>query len=114
MTLPELTTIIRTADEKAITSELKRLGYIDCAKDRRYKHISLVTLYNGDAQEVDEILFDNDTKAVDGAIITNVKGYEQTEFIEVSFYRIQYTVFDEEEKTAIEEYALIYAKEIER
>lgn len=114
MTLTQLTEIIRTADPKAIADELKRLGYVDCPKDRRYKHIGLVTLYNGDTQEVDEILFDNDTKAVDGAIITNVKGYEQTEFIEVSFYRIQPTVFDEEEKTAIEEYALIFAKEIER
>ena len=110
MTLPELTNIIRTADEKAIKSELKRLGYVDCAKDRRYKHISLVTLYNGDTQEIDEILFDNNTRAVDGAIITGVQGYEQTEFIEVSFYRVQPTVFDEEEKTAIEEYKLIWAK----
>lgn len=112
MQIKQLAKIIKTADRKAIADELKRRGYVDCAKDRRYKHISLVTLYNGDTQEINEILFDNDTKAVDGATITNVKGYEQTEFIEVSFYRILPTVFDEEEKTAIEEYALIFAKEI--
>lgn len=114
MTLTKLTTIIRTADKTAITDELKRLGYVDCTTDSRYKKMSLVTLYKGDVQEIDEILYNNDTKAVDGTIITNVKGYEQTEFIEVDFYRIQPTVFPEEEKTAIQESALIFAKEIER
>lgn len=114
MTLQQLTKIIRTADQKAITEELKSLGYVDCTTDSRYKKMSLVTLYKGNVQEVDEILYDNETKAVDGTIITNVKGYEQTEFIEVDFYRIQPTVFPEEEKTAIQESALIFAKEIER
>lgn len=114
MILEQLTNIIRKADEKAIKSELKRLGYVDCTTDSRYKKMSLVTLYKGDTQEVDEILYDNGTKAVDGTIITNVKGYEQTEFIEVDFYRIQPTVFPEEEKTAIQESALIFAKEMTR
>lgn len=114
MTLTELTNIIRIADKTAITDELKRLGYVDCTTDSQYKKMSLVTLYKGDTQEVDEILYDNDTKAVDGTIITNVKGYEQTEFIEVDFYRIQPTVFPEEEKTAIQESALIFAKEMTR
>ena len=114
MTLTQLTDIIRTADKTAITDELKRLGYVDCTKDKRYKKMSLVALYKGDTQEVDEMLYNNDTKAVDGTIITNVKGYEQTEFIEVDFYRIQPTVFPEEEKTAIQESALIFAKEMMR
>jgi hypothetical protein len=112
MTLTQLSEIIRTADKAAITEELKRLGYVDCTTDNRYKKMILVTLYKGNTQEVDEILYNNETKAVDGTIITNVKGYEQTEFIEVDFYRIQPTVFPEEEKTAIQESALIFAKEM--
>ncbi len=112
MTPTQLTEIIRTADKSAITDKFKRLGYVDCTTDSKYKKMSLVTLYKGNTQEVDEILYDNDTKAVDGTIITNVKGYEQTEFIEVDFYRIQPTVFPEEEKTAIQESALIFAKEM--
>lgn len=110
MTIAELINIIKKADRKVIAGQLKRLGYTNCAKDKRYKHISLVTLYNGDTQETEEILFDNETKAVDGSIITNVQGFEQTEFIQISFYRVQTTVFAEEEKTAVEEYALIFAK----
>lgn len=114
MTLPQLTEIIRTADKTTITEKLKRLGYVDCTTDSRYKKMSLVKLYKGDAQEVDEILYDNETKAVDGTIMTNVKGYEQTEFIEIDFYRIQPTIFPEEEKIAIQESALIFAKETTR
>lgn len=112
MNIKELTTIIRTANKSAITDKLKRLGYVDCTTDSRYKKLSLVTLYKGDTQETEDIIYENDTKAVDGTMITNVKGYEQTEFIEVDFYRIQPTVFPEEEKTAIQESALIFAKEM--
>ena len=111
MTIEQLTKIIKEIEIKAIESRLKELGYVDCTHDKKYKHISLVTLYNGDTQETEDILYDNDTKALNGAIITNVQGYERVEFIEVSFMRIMPTVFEEEEKTAIEEKSIIYAKE---
>ena len=62
MTLTQLSEIIRTADKKAITDKLKRLGYVDCTTDSRYKKLSLVTLYKGNTQEVDEILYNNETK----------------------------------------------------
>ena len=111
MTIEQLTKIIKEIEIKAIESRLKELGCVDCTHDKKYKHISLVTLYNGDTQETEDILYDNDTKALNGAIITNVQGYERVEFIEVSFMRIMPTVFPEEEKTAIEEKSIIYAKE---
>ena len=34
MTKEELTTIVQTAEQKAITAELKQLGYIDCKKHK--------------------------------------------------------------------------------
>lgn len=62
MTISELANIIKLADIKAIAGQLKKLGYTDCAKEKRYKHISLVTLYNGDTQETEEILYDKKRK----------------------------------------------------
>ena len=114
MTIEQLTNIIKEIEIKAIESRLKELRYVDCTRDSKYKHISLVTLYKGDTQETEDILYDNDTKALNGAIITNVQGYERVEFIEVSFMRIMPTVFPEEEKTAIEEKSIVYAKENEQ
>lgn len=84
MTLPELTNIIRTADEKAIKSELKRLSYIDCAKHKEYKHISLTDLFNGDLQETDDYPDSRGKRTYQGGIFTTVKGYEQLEFIIVN------------------------------
>lgn len=84
MTLPELTTIIRTADEKAITSELKRLGYIDCAKHKQYKHISLADLFSGDLQETDYYSDGKGNRTYQGGIFTAVKGYENLEFVIVN------------------------------
>lgn len=84
MTLPELTNIIRTADEKAITSKLKRLGYINCAKHKQYKHISLTILFGGDLQETDDYLDSKGKRTYQGGIITAVKDYEQLEFVMVN------------------------------
>lgn len=105
MTLPQLTTIIRTADEKAIKSELKRLGHIDCAKHKQYKHISLTDLFNGDLQETDDYPDNKGKRTYQGGIFTAVKGYEQLEFVIVN-------INDDKHHFPIK--MLIWAKEIER
>lgn len=105
MTLHELTTIIRTADEKAIKSELKRLDYIDCAKHKQYKHISLTDLFDGDLQETDDCPDSKGKRTYQGGIFTAVKGYEQLEFIIVN-------INDDKHHFPIK--LLIWAKEIER
>lgn len=84
MTLPKLTTIISAANEKAIKSELKRLGYTDCAKHKQYKYISLADLFNGDLQETDDFADSKGKRTYQGGIFTNVKGYEQLEFVIVN------------------------------
>lgn len=105
MTLPELTNIIRTTDEKAIKSELKRLGYIDCAKHKQYKHISLADLFNGDLQETDDYPDSKSKRTYQGGIFTAVKDCEQFEFIIVN-------INDNKHHFPIK--LLIWAKEIER
>lgn len=103
MTLIELTDITRMADEKAINSELKRLGYIDCAKHKQYKHISLTDLFDGNLQETDDYP-DSKGKIYQGGIFTAVKGYEQLEFVIVN-------INDKKHSFPIK--LLIWAKEIE-
>lgn len=105
MTLTELTNIIRKADEKAIKSELKRLGYIDCAKHKQYKHISLTDLFNGDLQETDDYPDSKGKRTYQGGIFTAVKGYEQLEFVIVN-------INDNKHHFPIK--LLIWAKDIER
>lgn len=104
MTLEQLTPIISQADEKAIKSELKRLGYIDCAKHKKYKHISLTDLFNGDLKETDDYADSKGKRTYQGGIFTAVKGYEQLEFVIVN-------INDNKHHFPIK--LLIWAKEIE-
>ena len=76
MTLSELTAIIEKADEKTIKDELQKLGYVDCAKHKKYKHISLTDLFRGDSQETDDYPSRKDKRTYQGGIIFGVKDYE--------------------------------------
>ena len=105
MTLSELTTIVRTADENSIKSELKRLGYIDCAKHKKYKHISFTDLFDGDLQETDDYADSKGKRTYQGGIFTAVTGYEQLEFIIVNINN---------NKHHFPIKLLIWAKEIEK
>ena len=84
MTMQELAPIILQADEKAIVIELKRLGYTDCEKHKEYKHILLVDLFHGDLQSTETCLDKNGKCTYEGSIITDVKGYENFEFVLVN------------------------------
>ena len=84
MQIKQLDEIIKIAEEKAIKSELNRLDYIDCAKHKQYKHISLTDLFNGDLQETDDYADRKGKRTYQGGIITAVKGYEQLEFVIVN------------------------------
>lgn len=84
MTLPELTTIIRTADKKQITNQLKALGYFDCKKDKQLRNLSLETLFRGELEETDTFPDSKNKRTYQGGIFTQIKGYEQHEFIIVN------------------------------
>ncbi len=84
MTLTQLTEIIRTGNKKAITRQLKELGYIDCKKHKEFSRISLNTLFDGDLQETEEYADSKGKRRYQGGIITQVKGYEHLEFVLVS------------------------------
>lgn len=105
MTLEQLTPIISQADKKTITSELKRLGYIDCAKHKKYKHISLTDLFDGDLQETDDCPDSKGKLTYQGGIFTAVKDYEQLEFVIVN-------INDNKHHFPVK--ILIWAKEIEQ
>ncbi|MCH5148446.1 MAG: hypothetical protein J1G05_03670 [Clostridiales bacterium] len=84
MTSVRLTEIIRTADKKAITRQLRELGYFDCKKHKELRNLLIETLFKGDMEETD-IFHDSKFKLnYQGAIVINVNGYEQLEFILVN------------------------------
>lgn len=112
MTLTELTTIIRTADKKKITAELKQLGYILCNKSRKLGKVGLVELVQAITQETQDVADSANKRLYNGRICGTVKGYENYEFVIVNIYNINPSIdpFDDEE-TAIQTDMLIWAKE---
>ena len=84
MTPERLTKIIRAADQKAITKQLKELGYIFCNKDKELRKLSIKTLFKGKFEETDTFLDRKGKRTYQGAIFTQVKGYEQFEFLVVN------------------------------
>ena len=105
MKIEQLTEIIRTADKKAITKQLKELGYIDCKKDKKLRYLSIETLFKGKLEETETFPDSKDKRTYQGGIFTQVKGYEQLEFIIVN-------INDHKNTFPID--MLIWAKEIER
>lgn len=81
MTKEELTEIVKLADKKKVEAELNRRGYVDCEKHRKYKHIGLDVLFNGNLIETDEFPDAKNKRHYQGGIVTNVSGYEKLEFI---------------------------------
>lgn len=114
MTLSELTTIIRTADIKAIHNQLLALGYIYCNKDKKLGKINVVDLFNGDEQQSEDVIDNRHKFVYDGCITTNVKGFEQYEFITITVCKIRPSADPFEDEEAIQHEVRFYAKEIER
>ena len=104
MTLQQLTEIIKTADKKAITKQLKKLGYIDCKKDKKLRYLSIETLFKGKLEETDTFPDGKNKRTYQGGIFTQVKGYAQLEFVIVN-------INDHKNTFPID--MLIWAKEIE-
>ena len=115
MTLEQLTEIIRTADKKAITRQLRELGYTYCNKDKKLGKVGIVELVQAIKYETDDFDDTQHKHLYNGRICGTVKGYENYEFVFVNVYDIKPSTdpFDDEE-TAIQTAMHIYAKEIER
>ena len=105
MTLEQLTEIIRTADQKAITKQLRGLGYFDCKKHKELRKLPIETLFKGNLEETATFPDNKGKRTYQGGIFTQVKGYEQLEFIIVN-------INDHKNTFPID--MLIWAKEIER
>lgn len=81
MTLEQLTDIIKIADKKLITKQLNVLEYTDCKKDKKLRYLSIETLFNGKLKETETFTDIKGKRTYQGGIFTQVKGYEQSEFI---------------------------------
>lgn len=81
MDISQLTEIVATANKRQIKNRLKTLGYTDGKKHKVYKHINLEALFKGDLQETETFPDDKEKRTYQGGIFTNVKGFEQLEFI---------------------------------
>lgn len=84
MKIEQLTEIIRTADKKTITKQLKELGYLDCKKHKELRNLSIETLFKGNLEETDTFPDGKNKRTYQGGIFTQVKGYEQLEFVIVN------------------------------
>ena len=84
MTLSQLTEIIRTADQKAIDKALRKLGYFDCKKHKELRQMPIETLFKGRLEETATLPDKKGKRTYQGGIFTQVKGYEQLEFIIVN------------------------------
>ena len=114
MTLPELTTILRTADIKVIHKQLRALGYIYCNKDKKLGKINVVNLFNGDEQQSEDIIDRRHKFVYDGCITGNVKDYEQYEFITITVCKIHPSPDPFDDEDAIQHEVRFYAKKIEK
>lgn len=81
MDISQLTEIVAAANKRQIRNRLKTLGYTDCKKHKVYKHINLEVLFKGDLQETETFPDGKGKRTYQGGIFTNVKGFEQLEFI---------------------------------
>lgn len=109
MQITQLVPIVKMADKRAIESELRKLGYINCKKHPILRHTSLVALANGRVEETPDGVYYTDRRqklGFDGRIITDVENYEQYIFVVVNVYdmnkerQIDMYVFAKEQKNA--------------
>ena len=84
MTLEQLTEIVRTADQKAITNQLLALGYFDCEKHKELRKLPIETLFKGKLEETETFPDRKNKRTYQGAIFTQVNGYEQFKFLVVN------------------------------
>lgn len=84
MTLPQLTEIIKLTEKCCIISRLTKLGYIDCKKDKQLRNLNLETLFDGELEETDTFPDNKGKRTYQGGIFSQVKDYEQLEFIIVN------------------------------
>ena len=84
MLIEYLTKIIKTADKKAITKQLRELNYIDCKKDKVLCALNLEALFKGNLEETETFNDSINKLTYQGGIFTQVKDYEQFEFIVVN------------------------------
>ncbi|MDE6075694.1 MAG: hypothetical protein K2G26_04575 [Clostridia bacterium] len=103
MDILQLTEIVATANKKQIKDRLKALGYTDCKKHKVYKHINLEVLFKSDLQSTETFPDNKGKRTYEGGIFTNVKGYDDLEFITINI---------NDDKNVFPVDMLIWAKEV--
>lgn len=113
MTTQQFTEIISTADKKAITEQLEKLGYTLCNTDKKLGKVGIVELVQAIESETEDFIDNKHKHLFNGRICGTVKGYESYEFVFVNVHDIKPSTdpFDDEE-IAIQTEMLIWAKEV--
>ncbi len=91
MNIIDLTQIIknnRHSEEKMLKKALKCQGYIDCAKDKEMRRINLCDIAKGCTAHTEVFPIKNGKFEIFVDICTNVKGYEDHEFIIININKV--------------------------
>lgn len=89
MNIEQLTKTIKSTNKRAILGELKRLGYINCAKDKEMRHINMCDIANAiHVLSTETFATKNSKYEFYGDICTNVIGLEGYEFIIISINKV--------------------------
>lgn len=84
MTIEELNGIVKQVNLRKIKKALKAMGYINCNRDKKLRHVSLYRIANAPYEETPYFTNGKGSEYV-GDLCYNVKGYEQYEFVILQF-----------------------------
>lgn len=88
MNIQQLTEIVKLTNKRKIMAELKKLGYIDCAKNKTMRYINMSDIAGPYTKSTECFATMNGKYEYYGDICTKVKGYEAFEFVVVSVNKV--------------------------
>lgn len=91
MNIIDLTQIIKNnknIEEKTLKKALTRQGYLDCSKDKEMRHINLNDIAKGHTAHTEVFPIKNGKFEIFVDICTDVKGFEDLEFIIININKI--------------------------
>lgn len=88
MDIQKLSEIVKLTNKRAIMAKLKKLGYIDCAKNKAMRHINMGNIAEANTKSTECFATKNGKYEYYGDICTNVKGYTDFEFVVVTINKV--------------------------
>lgn len=88
MLIDELNNLVASCNMNNIRRKLRKLGYINCARDKRFRDINLFTIMSSDNEETETHTTNDGDYQYYGNIYRNVSGFSDCEFIEITKNKI--------------------------